>query len=407
MAALEDLPADVPVAQACRDIGVSRATLYRHTSPPNPPKPRFSQPARTLSADEVATLHRVLHEERFVDQPPAEIFAQLLSEGTYVASIRTMYRYLGRWGEVHERRNQRSGGPHAMPSLTASAPNQIWTWDITKLAGPQPGVFYYAYVMIDLYSRHVVGWMVAERENGDLASAFLKQTMLLRGIEPKGLTIHSDRGSPMTCKTTTQMLATLGVTKSHSRPHVSDDNAFSEAQFKTLKYQPDFPGRFGSLLHAKAYLEAFFTWYNEHHYHHGLALFTPGQVYRGEVTELAKHRQLVLDAVYQEHPERFVGGPPKVRLPAAEVSINPRTGPQPEEAAIPSAEPPPEASLRPSPASAESARAAAKGKREPGAAQSHAEPLASMASTARTRPCPKRAREQAAPIDGPMASSMA
>jgi transposase InsO family protein len=136
MTALEDLPADVPVAHACREMGVSRATLYRHTSPPTPPKPRFSQPARTLSTDEVATLHRVLHKERFVDQPPAEIFAQLLSEGTYIASIRTMYRYLGRWGEVHERRNQRSGGPHAMPSLTASAPNQIWTWDITKLAGP-------------------------------------------------------------------------------------------------------------------------------------------------------------------------------------------------------------------------------------------------------------------------------
>lgn len=406
MVALEDLPASIPVAHACRELGVSRATLYRHTSPPKPPKPRFSQPARTLSVDEVATLHRVLHEERFVDQPPAEIFAQLLSEGTYVASIRTMYRYLDRWGEVHERRNQRSGGPHAMPSLTAFAPNQIWTWDITKLAGPQPGVFYYAYVMIDLYSRYVVGWMVAERENGDLASAFLEETMRLQGIEPKCLTIHSDRGSPMTCKTTTQMLATLGVTKSHSRPHVSDDNAFSEAQFKTLKYQPDFPGRFGSLLHAKAYLEAFFAWYNEQHYHHGLALFTPGQVYRGEVPDLAKKRQLVLDAVYQEHPERFVSGPPKVGLPAAAVSINPRTGPQPEEAAIPSAEPPPEASLRPSPAQAESSRIAAKGKREPGAAQSHAQPSASMASTVRTRPCPKRGREQTAPLGGPMESTM-
>lgn len=339
MDALHDLPADVPVAEACRVLGVSRATLYRRTSPPPPPSPRFSQPPRKLSPEEVATLHRVLHEPRFMDQPPAEIFAQLLSEGSYIASIRTMYRYLDRWGEVRERRNQRSGGSHAMPSLTATAPNQIWTWDITKLAGPQPGIFFYAYVMIDLFSRYVVGWMVAEHENGDLASAFLRQTMALRGIEPKGLTIHSDRGSPMTCKTTTQMLATLGVTKSHSRPHVSDDNAFSEAQFKTLKYQPDFPGRFGSLLHAKAYLEAFFAWYNEQHYHHGLALFTPGQVYRGEVSELAKQRQRVLDAVYLAHPERFVSGHPKVAFPAAEVSINPRIGPQPEEAERASAEP--------------------------------------------------------------------
>ena len=331
MDALEDVPANLSVAEACRTLGASRATLYRHTSLPTPPSPRLGQPPRTLSPDEVSTLHRVLHEERFMDQPPAEIFAQLLSEGTYVASIRTMYRYLDRWGEVHERRNQRPGGPHAMPSLTATAPDQIWTWDITKLAGPQSGIFFYVYVMIDLFSRYVVGWMVAERENGDLASSFLRQTMSLRGIEPKGLTIHSDRGSPMTCKTTTQMLATLGVTKSLSRPHVSDDNAFSEAQFKTLKYQPDFPGRFGSLFHAKAYLEAFFAWYNEQHFHHGLALFTPGQVYRSEVAELAVHRQVVLDGVYRAHPERFVAGAPKVRLPASEVSINPRVGPQPEE----------------------------------------------------------------------------
>lgn len=292
-----------------------------------------------------------------------------------------------------------------MPSLTATASNQIWTWDITKLAGPHPGLFYHAYVMIDLYSRYVVGWMVAEREKGDLASAFLRHTMSLRGIEPEGLTIHSDRGSPMTCKTTTQRLATLGVTKAHGRPHVSDDNAFSEAQFKTLKYQPDFPGRLGSLLHAKAYLEAFFAWYNEQHYPHGLALFTPGQVHRSEVTELAEQRQRVLDAVYQEHRERFVGGPPKVRLPAAEVSINPRTGPQPEEAAIPSAEPAPEASLRPSPAPAESHRAAAQGKRESAAAQSHAQPQASLASRARSRPCPKRARGRAVLLDGPRVSS--
>ena len=185
--------------------------------------------------------------------------------------------------------------------------------------------------MLDLFSRYVVGWIVAEHENGDLASAFLRDTMRLRGVEPRGLTIHSDRGSPMTCKTTTQLLATLGVTKSHSRPHVSDDNAFSEAQFKTLKYQPDFPGRFGSVLHARGYLEDFFGWYNEDHYHHGLALFTPGQVYRGEVATLAVERQRVLDGVYQAHPERFVAGAPKVKWPAVSVSINPRVGPQPEE----------------------------------------------------------------------------
>lgn len=325
---LEEMAEDVPVVTACEALGISRATLYRRTSPASVPAPRLPRRCpRQLSDHEVEHLRDLVHQDRFLDQPPAEIYAQLLHEGVYVSSLRTFYRYLARWGENRERRAQRSGGPHAAPSLRATAANQVWTWDITKLAGPKPGVFYYAYVMLDLFSRYVVGWCVAERENGDLSTQFIDQTVALRDVDSKALTIHSDRGSPMTCQSMVQLLAELGVTKSHSRPHVSDDNAFSEAQFKTLKYQPDYPGRFGSLLHAKAYLEAFFLWYNEQHFHHGLALFTPGQVYRGEVAQLAARRQEVLDAFYREHPERFVSGPPRVRRPATEVTINPHLGP--------------------------------------------------------------------------------
>jgi len=337
----------VPLGVACAALGLSRATLYRARKPKPEPAPKAPREVpRKLSAEERAAVLSYLHDEEFVDQPPAEIVPRLLERGIYVASVRTFYRILAAENEVRERRALRRHPPAAKPHLVARGPNEVWTWDITKVAGPAPGQWLCVYVLIDLYSRYVVGWMVAERENGRLAARWLRETLAARDVEPKELVVHNDRGAPMTSVPFTQVCAQLGVTQSFSRPRVSDDNAFSEAQFKTLKYQPDFPARFGSLLHARAWLQEFFDWHNEQHQHAGLALFTPGQVYRGEVEAVAAERQKTLDAAYTAHPERFVKGPPKVRRPPAEVWINPVSAAEP----IPSPEPAPQASLCPSPA---------------------------------------------------------
>ena len=236
----------VSVVAACGALGVSRVTLYRATCPPAPPSVRQAAPSsRRLSDSERHAMVEVMHSPEFADQPPMEVFARLLSRGIYLASIRTFYRVLAELGESKERRNQRLPRSYVKPSLTATAPNQVWTWDITKLATLQRGVFLHLYVIIDLFSRYVVGWMVAAKECKHLATQLFAQTVARHSVEP-GLTVHSDRGSAMKSDTLAQLLATLGVDQSCSRPHVSDDNAFSGAQFKTLKYQPDFPGRFGS-----------------------------------------------------------------------------------------------------------------------------------------------------------------
>lgn len=346
---LEDLDASVPVAIACRTLGASRATLYRRTSPTSPPKPRLSSPPRRLSSEECARVAETLHTPEFVDQPPAEVFATLLSRGVYLASIRTMYRILARLGESNERRRgHQQAHEHVKPSLTATAPNQVWTWDITKVAGLDKGVFFYVYVILDLFSRYIVGWLVAERENASLATHLLAETIEHEGIEPGQLTVHSDRGSPMTAGTMTQLLASLEVGQSFSRPRISDDNPFVESHFKTSKYQPDYPGRFASLLHTRGWFETFFGWYNDEHHHTGLALFTPADVFHGRVQHVAAQRQAALDTAYAAHRERFVKGPPCVALPPDSVSINPPEN-LPSEPAIRSSEPPPEASVRPSP----------------------------------------------------------
>jgi transposase InsO family protein len=315
----------VPIVRACDAIGVSRATVYRNTSPPSPPKwrPRACSPRR-LGDEERAAVMDALHSSEFVDQPPHEVYAALLSRGVYLASIRTMYRLLAECGETQERRNQRRALVHPKPSLTATAPNQVWTWDITKLATTAVGVFLHAYVIIDLFSRYVVGWMVASRESKHLAAQLFAETIARHGVEP-GLTVHADRGSAMKSDTLAQLLASLGVERSFSRPHVSDDNAFSEAQFKTLKYQPDYPGRFLGEVHARGWLGPFFGWHNDEHHHGGLALFTPADVFFARVDEVRAVRQAALDAAYQAHPERFPHGPPRVALPPREVSINPIT----------------------------------------------------------------------------------
>lgn len=313
----------VPVAAACSALGLSRATLYRATLPAPPPAIRERAPSpRRLGEEERQAIVDVMHSPEFVDQPPMEVFAKLLSRGIYLASIRTIYRVLAELGETKERRNQRLPRPHVKPSLSATAPNQVWTWDITKLATLQKGVFLHAYVIIDLFSRYVVGWMVAAKECKDLAAQLFAETVARHGVEP-GLTVHSDRGAAMKSDTLAQLFATLGVGQSFSRPHVSDDNPFSEAQFKTLKYQPDYPGFFSGVLHARGWLQPFFGWHNDAHQHSGLALFTPAEVFFGHVPVVHAARQKALDAAYALHPERFPHGPPKAALPPAEVRINP------------------------------------------------------------------------------------
>jgi len=313
----------VSVVAACAALGVSRATLYRATSPPQPPAIRQRAPSpRRLDDKERQAIVDVMHSREFADQPPMEVFATLLSRGVYLASMRTIYRLLTELGESKERRNQRDPHRYVKPSLTATAPNQAWTWDITKLATLQKGVFLHAYVIIDLFSRYVVGWMVAAKECKHLAAQLFADAVARHGIEP-GLTVHSDRGSAMKSDTLAQLFATLGVDRSFSRPHVSDDNPFSEAQFKTLKYQPDYPGRFAGALHARGWLETFFGWHNDDHHHSGLALFTPAEVFFGRVAAVHSVRQVTLDAAYAMHPERFPNGPPKAALPPAHVHINP------------------------------------------------------------------------------------
>jgi putative transposase len=315
----------VPILRACDAVGVSRATVYRNTRPSSPPTVHSRAPSpRRLSEDERGAVMDVLHSPEFVDQPPHEVYATLLSRGVYLASVRTMYRLLAERGETQERRNQRRPIAYAKPSLTATAPNQVWTWDITKLATTAVGVFLHAYVIIDLFSRYVVGWMVAAKECKHLAAQLFAETIARHGVEP-GLTVHADRGSAMKSDTLAQLLATLGVERSFSRPHVSDDNAFSEAQFKTLKYQPDYPGRFLGEVHARGWLGSFFGWHNDEHHHSGLALFTPADVFFGRVDQIRAIRQAALDEAYQAHPERFPRGAPRVPLPPSAVSINPMT----------------------------------------------------------------------------------
>ena len=314
----------VPIATACAALGVSRATLYRQTQPPRPRSVTLKvRSPRRLRDDERQAIIDVLHSSEFVDQPPHEVYATLLSRGIYLASIRTMYRILAELGESAERRAVRSPAVHAKPTLTATAPNQVWTWDITKLRGPTKGVFYCLYAVLDLFSRMTVGWLLAERESASLAQQLFAEVVANRGVDAGVLTLHADRGSAMRSEGLAQLLSTLGVERSFSRPHVSDDNAFSEAQFKTLKYQPDYPDRFASLEHARAWCQEFFVWYNDDHHHSGLALFTPADVYYRRVEAVGADRQIALDKAYAAHVERFPNGAPAVRWPPLAVAINP------------------------------------------------------------------------------------
>ena len=322
MMAVQELAPAVGSAPACKALGLPRATWYRILHPRSERAARPT-PARALSVGERQAVLEQLHSERFVDQAPQEVFATLLDEGTYLCSIRTMYRILDAESEVRERRNQRRHPQYEKPELLATAPNQVWSWDITKLKGPVKWSYYYLYVILDIFSRHVVGWMVAHGESKALAERLIRGTCKRQGIEPGQLTIHADRGSSMKSKPVALMMSDLGITKTHSRPHVSDDNPYSEAQFKTMKYRPDFPQRFGSIQDARAFSRAFFDWYNREHHHSGLGLLTPEVVHYGRAAQVNEARQEVLMNAYRDHPERFVRRMPKpLELPQA-VWINP------------------------------------------------------------------------------------
>ncbi len=306
-AAVQAVPELGPVA-ACEVLGVSRASLHRLRNPPLPlPEPRQRPaPPRALTAEERVRVLGHLHAERFQDRSPAEVYSTLLDEGVYCCSLRTLYRILAGEGEARERRDQLTHPPYQKPQLLATGPNQLWSWDITKLLGPAKWTYFYLYVILDVFSRYVVGWMIADREGKELARQFIAETCGKQQITPGQLTLHADRGSSMTSKPVAFMLADLGVTKTHSRPHVSDDNPFSESQFKTLKYRPQFPDRFGSLQHARSFCQEFFPWYNTEHHHSGLGLLTPAVVHSQRAEQVRNLRQKTLDVAYAAHPERFV-----------------------------------------------------------------------------------------------------
>lgn len=320
MSAVGYLAPQVGILAACMMLAVARASYYRSLvarivgARPSPP--------RTLSEGERAKVLDVLHEPRFVDLAPAEVYATLLDEGRYLCSERTMYRILAANGEVRERRDQLRHMNHPRPELLATRPNELWSWDITKLKGPAKWTYFYLYVVLDVFSRYVVGWMIATEESATLAKKLLTETYDREGIDPSQLTLHADRGSAMTSKSFALLLADLGVTKTHSRPHVSNDNPFSESAFKTLKYRPGFPGRFGSEQDARAHCRRFFDWYNHEHRHGGLGLCTPNEVHHGIAVETRDRRATVLDAAFLAHPERFSRGRPTPPSLPTEVWIN-------------------------------------------------------------------------------------
>ena len=297
-------------------LGRPRATHYRHRQAPRlgPPAPRPA-PANSLSEAERQQVLTVLRSEEFCDLAPAQVWARLLDDGVWLCSISTMYRLLAVAGENRERRRQRTHPAKKKPELIATAPNQVWSWDITKLRGPERGVYYELFVIIDIYSRYVIAWTVAAAETGELAKEFIDAAITAQGVGRDQLTLHADRGTSMTSKPVAQLLVDLGVARSHSRPHVSNDNPYSEAGFKTLKYCPAFPGSFGSIQHARTFCETFFAYYNHEHRHSGIGLHTPASVHYGTATEIREQRAVTLDAAYTANPDRFRGRrptPPKL-----------------------------------------------------------------------------------------------
>lgn len=315
----------VPIIDLCKAMDISRAAFYRRISPVivKPLLVERKIHPRALTPEENENVMKTLNEERFMDKAPRQIYAKLLDEGTYLCSVGTMYRLLEANDQLKERRNQLSHPVYKKPELLATTSNQLWSWDITKLHGTVKWTYYYLYVILDVYSRYVVGWMVAHRENADLAQELIGQTCDKQGILPNQLTLHADRGSAMKSKPVAFLLADLGVTKTHSRPHVSNDNPFSESQFKTMKYRPEFPEQFGSIEDARAFCKTFFDWYNWEHYHSGIGYLTPGTVHYGTAEECLKKRDETLSKAYSKNPERFTRGKPISGSVPEAVWINP------------------------------------------------------------------------------------
>jgi putative transposase len=321
-------PASRMTAAACIALGVSRASVQRRrarlTAPPAIPRPR-PRSARALTAPQQQVVLDLLHAPRFADQAPAEIYASLLDQGLYHCSIRTMYRILDRHDEVRERRAQLRHPVYQKPELLAERPNQVWSWDITKLMGPTKWSYFYLYVILDIFSRRVVGWCVADAESAVLFRPLFDDAIAKHNVPPGQLTLHADRGGPMKAKATALLLADLGVTRSHNRPHTSNDNPFSESHFKTLKYQPRFPQRFGCIEDAKSFCRGFFDWYNQDHHHAGIGLMTPDQVHYGQTDAVHTARQHALDQAFRINPQRFVNKPPTPPAKPTAAWINPPT----------------------------------------------------------------------------------
>jgi putative transposase len=319
-----DLAQTVGVAPACAGLGVPRSSFYHAQQAPVPPAPRKPRPpsSRALSTAERQEVCQLLNSERFVDRAPRTLYAILLDEGRYLCSWRTMYRILAADAASKERRAQRRHPTYTRPELLATGPCQVWSWDITKLRGPLPGIWYSLYVILDSFSRKIVGWLIAEREDAVLAELLIAESCAREGIVPQQLTLHADRGAPMTSKTVAELLIDLGVARSHSRPSVSNDNPYSEAQFKTMKYGPTYPERFAGIEEAREWMRTFTTWYNTEHRHSGIALLAPQVVHSGQAPAHLAARQHVLDAAYQVHPERFVCGHPHALAVPTAVGIN-------------------------------------------------------------------------------------
>ena len=329
-AALNERPYGIPLQTACNALGLNRSSVYarrRRASEAAPPRvSRKSTPQpRALAPQERRHVHDVLTSTEFCNQPPVEVYHTLLERGEYLCSISTMHRILREHAENGERRDQRVAQHHAMPRLAAQRPNEVWTWDCSKLPTRARGVYLTLYVVLDLFSRFVLAWMVSRKENSALAQQLMAEATTRYRIDAGELTIHQDRGAPMIADRYIDLMSEMGVVLSHSRPRVSNDNAFSEAQFKTQKYQPDYPGRFEHGAHARTWCGSYFDWYNFDHHHAGLAGYTPEQVFTGRYVQVARAKQLALNARFAQHPERFVAGPPTVKLPPARVVINPVT----------------------------------------------------------------------------------
>ena len=326
MTSIEQSKNDAPVAALCNALDIPRASLYRaraRTQQPDAPAAPRPTPDHALNPIERQTVLDTLNSPIFVDLPPTQIYAKLLDDGKYLCSTRTMYRILEDNQQIRERRKIIDRSAFKKPELIATKPNQVWSWDITKLKGPVAWTYFYLYVILDIFSRYVVGWLVADKEAASLAKQLIDETCFRQLILPGDLTIHSDRGSPMKSKLVAQLYADLGIIKSFSRPSVSNDNPFSESHFKTMKYRPDFPERFGCIEDATVFGRPFFNWYNNDHQHSGLGFFTPADVHFGRVEAKRDIRQAALDAAFDAHPERFRGKRPIAHKPPETVWINP------------------------------------------------------------------------------------